>query len=92
MSVLVLAYLPGVTADGDRELAEALGYLDGSAEGCRFRVSGPDGDGGRRVVTLWESLDAFERWRDDRLAATLQSSGIPVPKFEVWPVDSRVGV
>jgi hypothetical protein len=91
VSVLVLAHVPNVTADDDRDLAAALGFTDGSAEGCRFRVSGP-WDEGRRIVTLWESRDAFEKWRDERLAATLQASGMPVPTFEVWPIDSLIGL
>jgi hypothetical protein len=89
--VLALARFSNVTAENDRDLAVALGFADGSAEGCRFRVSGPS-DEGRHVATFWESLDAFEEWRDERLAPTLKAMGLSIPVFEVWPIDSLYGL
>lgn len=81
--------VPGYGAMEDREMAERLGFVDGSAIGCRLRVSGPM-DGGWRIATLWESREAFEAWRDARLAPALQATGTPVPPFEVWPIESIV--
>ncbi len=93
VQLLVLAELPDIDAAGDAELAAALGFADGSAAGCRFRISGPSPNGGgRRILTCWDSREAFERWRDERLAAVLQSTGMPVPKFEVWETDSIYGL
>ena len=89
--LVVIADVPGIGREEDEELATALGFADHSAEGCRFRVSGPH-EGGRRILTVWESRAAFEAWRDDRLAAVLQSTGKPVPTFEVWEADHSYGL
>lgn len=92
MQLLVIAEVPGIGREGDAELARALGFADGSAGGCRFRVSGPSAEGGRRIVTLWDSREAFEAWRDNRLATVLQATGKPVPRFEVWDADQTYGL
>jgi hypothetical protein len=91
MQLLVLAEVP-VGADEDASFAVALGFADGSVKGCRFRISGPSPAGGRRILTFWESREAFEAWRDERLAPVLQSTSQPVPKFEVWDVDATYGL
>jgi hypothetical protein len=92
MRVLVFAEVPGIEAADDDEMAGRLGFADGSADGCRFRISGPLPGGGRRIMTLWDSLEAYEAWRDERLAKALQATGHPVPKMEVWQVDRSHGV
>jgi hypothetical protein len=89
--LVVIADLPGIGQAEDTAFAEALGFADGAAAGCRFRLSGPY-EGGRRILTVWESRAAFETWRDDRLAAVLQSKGHPVPKFECWDADQAYGL
>jgi heme-degrading monooxygenase HmoA len=91
VGVLVIAEVPGIGPDEDAAMSEALGFAAG-VDGCRFRVAGPlDGDG-RRIVTYWDSLEQFERWRDSRLAAVLQETGNPVPRMTVWPIDDTIGV
>ena len=92
MHVLVVAEVPAISAEDDRQMAEALGFADGSALGCRFRVSGPRPEGGRRIMTLWESREAYETWRDDRLASVLQATGNPVPRMDVWEIDQATGL
>jgi hypothetical protein len=90
---LVVADVPKIGADQDAEFAGKLGFADGSVAGCRFRVSGPSPSGdGRRIVTLWESKEAFETWRDDLLAETLLETSFPVPTFEAWDIDSSYGL
>jgi hypothetical protein len=90
--VLVLVTVPEIGAAEDRAMAERLGFADGSVEGCRFRLSGPADGPGRRIATYWESSEAFERWRDDALATALQATGNPVPTFEIWPIESALGL
>ena len=91
--LLVVAEIPKIGPEEDAEFARTLGFADGSAEGCRFRVSGPAPSGdGRRVVTLWESRAAFETWRDERLARVLLETGFPVPTFELSDVDAVYGL
>ena len=85
--MLVVAEAPGLDADRDSDLADRLGLTDGTALGCRLHLSGPLDGGGRRLVTLWDSREQFEAWRDDRLAAVLHAAAKPVPTMHVWEVD-----
>jgi heme-degrading monooxygenase HmoA len=89
MGVLVVAEVPGIGAEQDAAMSKALGFVDG-IDGCRFRLSG-EMDGGRRIVTFWESAEQFEHWRDTRLAEVLQSTGTPVPTMSVWRIDDVLG-
>jgi hypothetical protein len=91
VGVLVVAEVPGIGADDDAELAERLGLSNGAALGCRLRLAGPLEGGGRRIVTLWESLEHFEAWRDGRLAEVLHGKGSPVPTMHIWEIDAADG-
>jgi hypothetical protein len=91
VQVLVVAEVPAISAEDDREMTRALGFADGSAVGCRFRLSGPRPGGGRRIMTLWETREAYETWRDDRLATVLQATGNPIPLMDVWEIDESSG-
>ena len=93
MQLLVVADIPKIGPQDDADFAVKLGFADGSAAGCRLRVSGPAPAGdGRRVLTLWDSKEAFETWRDHRLAEVLLETGFPVPTFEVWDIDATYGL
>jgi heme-degrading monooxygenase HmoA len=90
--VLVVAEVPEIGPEQDAEMADALGFA-GGVDGCRFRVAGPmEGGAGRRIVTYWESVEQFERWRDAKLAPVLKATGNPVPRMTVWEIDHTIGV
>ena len=89
MPVLVIGNVPGMTAEQDREGLKALGISDTPAEGSRIRMAGPT-DGGWRVVSLWDSQEAFERFRDERLLPMLKQAGAPTPQIEIWPIESVI--
>jgi hypothetical protein len=42
--------------------------------GCRLHVAGPVGDGWR-VITVWDSEEQFQDFRDNMLVPAIQDSG-----------------
>jgi hypothetical protein len=78
-----------MTAEQDQEGLKALGISDTPAEGSRIRMAGPT-DGGWRIVSLWDSQEAFDRFRDERLMPMRQQAGGPAPQFEFWPIESVI--
>lgn len=87
MAVVIFAKIPGGTAEQDDEMQRELSLADNPATGALFRVAGPV-PGGWRIMSGWESQDAFDTFRRERLAPALQKAGRPMPEFEVWPVHS----
>jgi hypothetical protein len=87
--VLVIGNVSGMTAEEDQEALKALGISDTPAEGSRIRMAGPT-DGGWRIVSLWDSQEAFDRFRDERLMPMLKEAGRPAAQFEFWPIESVI--
>ncbi len=87
MAVVIIATIPGGTAEQDDEIQKELNLAANPAAGILFRAAGAV-PGGWRIMSAWESQDAFETFRRDRLAAALQKAGRQMPEFEVWPVHS----
>ncbi|MGH2550050.1 MAG: hypothetical protein ACRDHN_11695 [Thermomicrobiales bacterium] len=55
-----------------------------------FHVAGPTGDGGWRVVDVWDSAEAFQAFAGGQLGALAQKHGIAsAPKVVIWPVHNR---
>jgi hypothetical protein len=89
MSVLVVASAPGVTAEPDQAMVQALNLEADPPAGARGRFAGPT-ETGWRIVSLWDSREAFDVYVQDRLAPALERAGIPVPEFEFWPIESVI--
>ena len=54
--------------------------------GCLFHVSGPTEDGWR-VVDMWESPEAFEKFAHEIMAPALANTGYTQrPDIKTWPV------
>jgi hypothetical protein len=87
MPVLVVADVPGITALEDRRVAEQVDYR--SQPGFRLRLTGPS-ENGWRILTLWETLEDFERFRDGPLAEALLEGDLPVPKMEYWQIETVI--
>ncbi len=86
MSVLVVAVTPGGSAEQDDAVAEALDFQNNPPAGVRVRAAGPSPEGWR-IVSLWDSQQAFEAFRDERLLPGLERAGRPAPSFEIWPIE-----
>jgi hypothetical protein len=66
--------------NGSAELFERVGERiresgEFPPEGAVFQVAGAAPDGWK-VISVWESRDAFERFRDDRLRPALAAAGV----------------
>jgi hypothetical protein len=43
-------------------------------EGCKAHIAGPT-EGGWRVITVWESEDQFQQFRNDKLIPAMREAG-----------------
>ena len=71
MGYAQMAEVSGETMDGHRAFLEALG--EEPPEGLILRCAGPTA-GGIRVVTVWESKAAHDRFIAERLYPTMQKT------------------
>jgi heme-degrading monooxygenase HmoA len=47
---------------------------DGLPEGCHAHIAGPV-EGGWRVITVWESEERFQQFRDETLLPAMREAG-----------------
>jgi hypothetical protein len=70
-----------------RATDEAGGLEANPPEGGLFHVAGPM-PGGWRVVDIWESEEAFERFAGERPIPAVQQVGVPdMPNPEFYPIE-----
>jgi len=74
--VVTLLEFPGLT----REQYEAVGASlpGGAPEGIRYHSCGPV-EGGWRIVDVWDSQAAFDRFVDDTYLPAVRNAGGPEP-------------
>ena len=84
MAVVVSNVIPGGNQDLYDRVSEKLGFAEALPEGCQLHIAGPV-DEGWRVITVWDSSEAFEGFRDGTLVPTLQevSGGQATPQPSV---------
>jgi hypothetical protein len=66
MAVVVSAVAPGLTADMYEAVSGRAMSGDQLPEGCQLHIAGPI-EQGWRVITVWDSREAFARFREERL-------------------------
>jgi hypothetical protein len=91
VTILVVAQTPGMTADEDAALVEALDLEGSPPAGGIIRMAGPTVDGWR-IVSLWDSDADYERFRDDRLMPALRALGRALQVIEKWPATETVRI
>ena len=76
MTVATILEFPGVT----RELYEAVGATLGPTgpDGILYHACGPTADGWR-IMDIWESREAFDRFVDDTYLPAMAAAGGPAP-------------
>ena len=87
MAVVVIGEIPGGTAEQDEAMMKELGLEGNPAPGALMRLAGPI-PGGWRIVSIWESEEAFQTFRRDRLLPVLAKRGGPMPQVQIWPMQS----
>jgi heme-degrading monooxygenase HmoA len=61
-------------------------------DGCQFHVAGPV-EGGFRVITVWDSEDAFQQFRNDTLMPAMKEAdeeGRIAPNITADPVHNII--
>lgn len=86
MPTVMLMEWPGVTQDQYNRVLSDLGLDTNPPAGGIFHVAGFTA-GTLRVLDIWDSQQAFERFQQDRLTASVQKAGITSqPKVLFFPV------
>jgi hypothetical protein len=74
MAVVVVAEVDG----GNEELFERVSgqAMPGAElpEGCQVQIAGPI-EGGWRIITVWDSEDQYNQFRNDKLIPALREAG-----------------
>lgn len=70
MSVVVTAVTP-MPADAYDAITSKVMPGDQLPQGCEAHIAGPV-DEGWRVITVWESRDAFDRFREEKLLPAIK--------------------
>lgn len=87
MAVVVIAELRGGTAEFDDDLQQRMGLAASPPAGIQVRMAGPTADGWR-VISVWDSQDAFDVFRRDILEPAFQAAGRALPDFEIAELHS----
>jgi hypothetical protein len=74
MAICVISENPQGTAEVYEQVAERISQ-GGPPPGAIFQVAGP-AEPGWRVISVWESRDAFERFVSERLAPAWAEAGV----------------
>jgi hypothetical protein len=71
MSVVVSAVAPGLNAEMYEAITSRVMPGDQLPDGCELHIGGPV-EQGWRVITVWESREAFGRFREEKLLPTIR--------------------
>jgi hypothetical protein len=92
MSVVVSAVAPGFSADKYEAVTGKVMPGGQLPDGCELHIAGPV-EQGWRVITVWESREAFDRFREEKLLPAFRELGGgegPPPEPEVNPVHKLI--
>jgi hypothetical protein len=87
MPVVAIAQVPGGTAEQGEAIVRRLRLADDPPAGPLASKAGPV-EGGWRIVTIWESREAFETFSRERLAPARRQAGPHMPPFAIAPLHS----
>jgi hypothetical protein len=76
---------PGMDERGYRDLMGALELGGAMFPGAVLHLAGPTRTGWR-AVDVWDSPEAFERFRAEKLAPAMARVGLAAPELDAWPV------
>ena len=92
MSVVIVNEMEG----GSQEMYDQVNpkVMEGGKlpDGCQLHIAGPI-DNGWRVITVWESEDRFQQFRDEKLIPALKEAGEDqriAPKITAQPVHNLI--
>jgi hypothetical protein len=72
----------------DQQMMQGIGVSPSSPpQGGLARLAGPI-DGTYRIISVWESAEAWETFKTERMEPHFQRIGQPMPDFKVWELDT----
>jgi hypothetical protein len=87
MAIAFLQELPGMTQEHYDQVVETL--RGKRAQGRIFHVAGPM-EGGWRVVDVWESQEAVNKFFQELLGPAFQEAGMAATPPRFWPVHNML--
>jgi hypothetical protein len=90
MAVVVVGMAPDQSTY--EEVSSRVVGDDQLPEGCQVHIAGP-AEGGFRVITVWDSEEQYQQFRDEKLVPAMQEvSGGEAegPQAEVRPVHTHL--
>ena len=73
MSVVVSGVTPGLNADMYEAVAGKAMPGGQLPDGCELHIAGPVEEGWR-VITVWDSRETFDRFREEKLLPAIRES------------------
>ena len=89
MAVVVVAEIPGATQEFYDNVTKNAMEGDTLPDGCKTHIAGPM-DSGWRVITVWDSEDAFHSFRNEKLIPALREANASDEAVAVSPKVSPV--
>lgn len=86
MATAIIMDFAGGTAD---QYDQVIGRMDLGGrvpDGALFHAAGPYGDGWR-VVDVWDDMEAFTAFADERIGPLTQDAGLPEPNMQFVEAD-----
>jgi hypothetical protein len=74
MAVVIVNEIEGGSQEMYDEVNPKVMEGDSLPDGCQLHIAGPI-ENGWRVITVWESEDRFQQFRDEKLLPALRETG-----------------
>lgn len=89
MAVALVLDFPGGTKQQYEDLRDSMHLGDHLPPGGQVHSAGAHA-GGWRVIDVWDSLEAFERFRDEKIVPNIAGTGLTPPQMQVLEVDDEM--
>jgi hypothetical protein len=89
VSVVVSAVAPGFNAETYEAVTGRAMPGNQLPDGCQLHIAGPV-EQGWRVITVWESREAFDRFREEKLLPAIREVAGEAPPAAAEPEISPV--
>lgn len=87
MAIVVIDQAPGVTAEQFEALQQKFNASTNPPRGQKLLLAGPV-EGGWRVISVWESREAYDAFRRGQLSPAIQQMGITDDQLQIAPLHS----
>ena len=91
MAIAMIFDIPGMTQNQYEQFRGAIAPNNrtSDAPGLLHHIAGPT-DGGWRVIEVWESQAAADRFFQDKLAPLFQQANVQITQPQVFPVHNTM--